>query len=611
MRRIVCFGDSNTYGFSPFDGSRYGADVRWTGVLDQLLGEKFEVVNEGKNARTIAFDDPYNEGCNGMADIGSCIDANAPFDLMIIMLGTNDLKAYFESTPQMIADNLLKMCELVREKTDAKLLLASPMLLGDQIEFSPLHLEFGRQQVQYSFELAPYIEAVAKKVGADFIDVAVVAMSSDVDCLHLIPEEHEKLAQAMHRKVLDVFREELEQEAREEEEQRQREEEERRQLEEERARQEEELRRQEEEQRHQEEEYAREEEQRQGRERMTAEESGMAAQQEETIDFEQVVARQNERADDLLEVAARQVEHTEDLLGVVTRQNERADDLLEATAGQSDNTDDLLEAATGRMEETESLLKETMSRYADLEWQGEEDAQQIRLQAEAIMRAAGESTGEFRAEEDFRGEAAAGQGRGEKAKMLSGRLYYSMDPQLRAERAAARKRTKDYNETDADEDGRRSQILSELFGRMGSECYVEPPFRCDYGKNISVGERFYANFDCVMLDVAKINIGDHVMLGPGVHIYTACHPIDAAVRNTDLEYAKEVCIGDDVWIGGNVTINPGVHIGNNVVIGSGSVVTGDIPDGVVAAGNPCRIIRRISASDKLYWEEKKEEWERG
>ncbi len=582
MRRIVCFGDSNTYGFSPFDGSRYSADVRWTGVLDKLLGEKFEVVNEGKNARTIAFDDPYNEGCNGMADIGSCIDANAPFDLMIIMLGTNDLKAYFESTPQMIADNLLKMCELVREKTDAKLLLASPMLLGDQIEFSPLRLEFGRQQVQYSFELAPYIEAVAKKIGADFIDIAVVAMSSDVDCLHLVPEEHEKLAQAMHRKVLDVFREELEQEAREEEEQRLREEEERRQLEEERARQEEELKRQEEERRRQEE-LSREEEQRRTGEQEMAGESDMNAQQEDAIDFEQVVARQNERADDLLGAAARQAE----------------------------NADDLLEVATGRMEETENLLKETMSRYSDLEWQGEEDAQQIRLQAEAIMRAAGESTGEFRSDEVFRGEAAVGTGRGEKEKMLSGRLYYSMDPQLRAERAAARKLTKSYNETDVDEDSRRRQILSQLFGELGTDCYVEPPFRCDYGANISVGERFYANFDCVMLDVAKIRIGDHVMLGPGVHIYTACHPIDAAVRNTDLEYAKEVCIGDDVWIGGNVTINPGVHIGNNVVIGSGSVVTGDIPDGVVAAGNPCRIIRRISTSDKLYWEEKKEEWERG
>ena len=580
MRRIVCFGDSNTYGFSPFDGSRYSADVRWTGVLDKLLGEKFEVVNEGKNARTIAFDDPYNEGCNGMADIGSCIDANAPFDLMIIMLGTNDLKAYFESTPQMIADNLLKMCELVREK----------------IEFSPLRLEFGRQQVQYSFELAPYIEAVAKKIGADFIDIAVVAMSSDVDCLHLVPEEHEKLAQAMHRKVLDVFREELEQEAREEEEQRLREEEERRQLEEERARQEEELKRQEEERRRQEELSREEEQRRTGEQEMTGE-SDMNAQQEDAIDFEQVVARQNERADDLL--------------GAAARQNERADDLLGVAARQAENADDLLEVATGRMEETENLLKETMSRYSDLEWQGEEDAQQIRLQAEAIMRAAGESTGEFRSDEVFRGEAAVGTGRGEKEKMLSGRLYYSMDPQLRAERAAARKLTKSYNETDVDEDSRRRQILSQLFGELGTDCYVEPPFRCDYGANISVGERFYANFDCVMLDVAKIRIGDHVMLGPGVHIYTACHPIDAAVRNIDLEYAKEVCIGDDVWIGGNVTINPGVHIGNNVVIGSGSVVTGDIPDGVVAAGNPCRIIRRISTSDKLYWEEKKEEWERG
>ena len=141
MRRILCFGDSNTYGHSPVDGSRYGEDVRWPEVMEGLLGGKFEVINEGKNGRTVAFDDPYNEGCNGMNDIVPCVEANEPLDLIIIMLGTNDLKVYFDATPDVIAKHLGDMCRLVQEKTDARILLASPMLLGDQIEFSPLHLD--------------------------------------------------------------------------------------------------------------------------------------------------------------------------------------------------------------------------------------------------------------------------------------------------------------------------------------------------------------------------------------------------------------------------------------------------------------------------------------
>lgn len=550
MRRIVCFGDSNTYGFSPFDCSRYSEEIRWTGVLDKLLGDKFEVVNEGKNARTIAFDDPYNEGCNGMADIDACMEANTPFDLMIIMLGTNDLKAYFEATPQMIAQNLLKMCEVIRSKTDAKLLLASPMLLGDQIEFSPLHLEFGRQQVEYSFELAPHIQRVAEQIGADFIDIAVVAMSSDVDCLHLVPEEHNKLAHAMRDKVLSIFQEELEQEAREEEELRRKEEEElRRREEEEFRRKEEELRRRE------------EEELKNERERIAGEE------------------------------AAGQQEHVAELKG-------EAASLLEETAAHYED-------------EASHLLKETLSRFQELEWQEEEDEQEIRLHAEAILRAAEQSAEELRSDRSYAGEVlAAGLDSDEKAKMLSERLYLASDANLQAERVAARNQTQLYNETSAGEEAKREQLLAGLFQSVGAGAYVEPPFRCDYGSNISVGENFYANFDCVMLDVARIKIGNNVFLGPRVNIYTACHPIYAPVRNAGLEYAKEVWIGDDVWIGGNVTINPGVHIGNNVVIGAGSVVTGDIPDGVVATGNPCRIIRRISESDKVYWEEKKAEWER-
>ena len=164
MRRVLCFGDSNTYGYSPVDGQRYGDDINWPGVLDRLLGDKFEVINEGKNGRTVAFDDPYKVGCNGMNDIESCIEDHEPVDLVIIMLGTNDLKVYFDASPQIIAENLREMCTLVQTKTDARIILASPALLGDQIEFSPLHLEFGRTQVDYSFELAPYFEKVAKEV---------------------------------------------------------------------------------------------------------------------------------------------------------------------------------------------------------------------------------------------------------------------------------------------------------------------------------------------------------------------------------------------------------------------------------------------------------------
>lgn len=131
---------------------------------------------------------------------------------------------------------------------------------------------------------------------------------------------------------------------------------------------------------------------------------------------------------------------------------------------------------------------------------------------------------------------------------------------------------------------------------------INKPFYCDYGCHISIGDNFYANFDCIFLDVNRITIGNNVFLAPRVSIYTAGHPIDKDVRNTGLEYGYEVKIGNDVWIGGNTVINPGVTIGDDVVIGSNSVVTKSIPSGVVAGGNPCRIIRKITEEDKLYWE---------
>lgn len=150
--------------------------------------------------------------------------------------------------------------------------------------------------------------------------------------------------------------------------------------------------------------------------------------------------------------------------------------------------------------------------------------------------------------------------------------------------------------------------MTEKEKMLAGKLYIEPPFHCDYGCHISVGEWFYANYDCIMVDVCKVKIGDNVMFGPRVGIYTAGHPIDAEIRNTGLEFGAPVTIGDNVWVGGSVVINPGVTIGNNVVIGSGSVVTKDIPDNVVAVGNPCRVLREITEEDKRYWEEKRKEY---
>jgi maltose O-acetyltransferase len=188
-----------------------------------------------------------------------------------------------------------------------------------------------------------------------------------------------------------------------------------------------------------------------------------------------------------------------------------------------------------------------------------------------------------------------------KEKMLSGELYI-VDDELRQELLKARQITRLYNVTTEEEADNRKRLLAELFEEIGENIYIEPPFRCDYGSNIAIGENFYANYECIILDVNKVKIGCNVKFGPRVCIYTAGHPIDAEVRRSLLEFGKSVAIGDNVWIGGNAVINPGVVIGNNVVIGSGSIVTKDIPDNVVAAGNPCRVLRAITDDDKRYWE---------
>ncbi|HAM7345123.1 TPA: maltose O-acetyltransferase [Escherichia coli] len=183
----------------------------------------------------------------------------------------------------------------------------------------------------------------------------------------------------------------------------------------------------------------------------------------------------------------------------------------------------------------------------------------------------------------------------EKEKMIAGELYHSADEALSRDRLRARRLIHRYNHSLAEEHTLRQQILADLFGQV-TEAYIEPTFRCDYGYNIFLGNNFFANFDCVMLDVCPIRIGDNCMLAPGVHIYTATHPIDPVARNSGAELGKPVTIGNNVWIGGRAVINPGVTIGDNVVVASGAVVTKDVPDNVVVGGNPARIIKKIVTS---------------
>ncbi|MDQ1146476.1 maltose O-acetyltransferase [Bacillus sp. SORGH_AS 510] len=184
----------------------------------------------------------------------------------------------------------------------------------------------------------------------------------------------------------------------------------------------------------------------------------------------------------------------------------------------------------------------------------------------------------------------------EKEKMLNGEMYNPVDPELVQGRENARRLTRLFNQTIETEIEIRTELLKELFGSTGENIYIEPTLRCDYGYNIYVGENFYANFDCVFLDVCEIRIGENCFIAPGVHIYTATHPLNPFERISGKEYGKPVSIGDNVWVGGRAVINPGVTIGNNVVIASGAVVTKDIPDNVVVGGNPARIIKEIDCS---------------
>lgn len=182
----------------------------------------------------------------------------------------------------------------------------------------------------------------------------------------------------------------------------------------------------------------------------------------------------------------------------------------------------------------------------------------------------------------------------EKEKMLAGELYNSFDPELVADRLQCRLLLKQYNDSRPDDTEYRQEILKKLINNQGQNFWIEPPFYCDYGFNITVGENVYFNFNCVVLDVAPVIIGDAVLIAPNVQIYTATHPLDWTTRSQGLEYAKPITIGSYVWLGGGVILCPGVKIGDHSVIGAGSVVTKDIPADVVAAGNPCRIIRTLT-----------------
>lgn len=175
--------------------------------------------------------------------------------------------------------------------------------------------------------------------------------------------------------------------------------------------------------------------------------------------------------------------------------------------------------------------------------------------------------------------------------MLAGELYDGADPVLANERLQARLLLKRYNDLAAGQQELRQQLLKELIPSQGPGLWIEPPFYCDYGTNISLGDKVYFNFNCVILDVTKVTIGSNVLVGPSVQIYTAMHPMDWKERAAGREFAKAVIIGSDAWIGGGAIICPGVTIGNRSVIGAGSVVTKDIPDSVFAAGNPCRVIK--------------------
>ena len=184
----------------------------------------------------------------------------------------------------------------------------------------------------------------------------------------------------------------------------------------------------------------------------------------------------------------------------------------------------------------------------------------------------------------------------EKDKMLSGEMYNPMDPQLVEDRLKARILFQEINQINDGSKVERDATFYKLINNAKEGLWIEPPFYCDYGYNIKAGKNVFMNFNCCILDVAEVQIGDNCMMGPNVQIYTATHPLEFKERNSGLEFAKPISIGKNVWIGGNAVICPGVNIGNNVVVGAGSVVTKSFPDDVFVAGNPAKIIKSVDNS---------------
>lgn len=181
--------------------------------------------------------------------------------------------------------------------------------------------------------------------------------------------------------------------------------------------------------------------------------------------------------------------------------------------------------------------------------------------------------------------------------MLAGEPYDPLDDELVEGRARARALTLAYNATLGDETERRSELLGELLGAAAEGVWIEPPFHCDYGSNISLAKNVYLNLGCVILDCARVEIGENSLVGPCVQIYAATHPVDPAARREGVEFARPVTIEAEVWIGGACVVGPGVTIGAGTTVGAGSVVVSDLPPGVVAAGNPCRVIRKLEDSE--------------
>jgi maltose O-acetyltransferase len=184
----------------------------------------------------------------------------------------------------------------------------------------------------------------------------------------------------------------------------------------------------------------------------------------------------------------------------------------------------------------------------------------------------------------------------ERDRMLRGLLYHPFDPVLVEARMRARRLVRSFNDAGSDDAAQRTRVLQELLGGCGARVIIEPPFRCDYGTHIVIGDDTFINFNCVMLDCAAIRIGARVLIAPGVQILAATHPLDVETRRSGRELARPVTIGDDVWLGAGVIVNPGVTIGEGSVIGSGSVVAADVPPNVVAVGNPCRVLRPLTAA---------------